>query len=306
MILTGTFGLILLLAPTASARTFTGSVAVTSVGTATSTYASVPASAQVAITETCDPAYGSPTFEYCGYFPLMTTVPASQACSTVISGSTWVGPVFDHTGAVGTKSLTATWTEWPSQLAGAKRACLYASGGIGDYLVAETTYAVPAPPPPVVTPTPTPPAAPTPAPAATVDYDCADFQYQQDAQAHLLPGDPYRLDGDRDGMACEDLPTRVTAVTPTLGIAEANSAARGHLKRRYASYRRGAARRVTCSRASLYTATCRVRWVYRGARYSGTVNVRAVDSENLSIRSSVRRAARASASSEQLVLVPRS
>jgi len=47
--------------------------------------------------------------------------------------------------------------------------------------------------------------APSSAMAGT-DYDCADFANQAEAQEYLLPGDPYRLDGDNDGVACEDLP----------------------------------------------------------------------------------------------------
>jgi micrococcal nuclease len=57
-----------------------------------------------------------------------------------------------------------------------------------------------------VTPTPTP----TPLlPACTQsDCDCADFQTQAEAQRVLnaFSGDPHRLDGDRDGVACESLP----------------------------------------------------------------------------------------------------
>jgi Excalibur calcium-binding domain len=45
-----------------------------------------------------------------------------------------------------------------------------------------------------------------PASAAAIDYDCADFATQEEAQEYLLPGDPYNLDGDNDGVACEDLP----------------------------------------------------------------------------------------------------
>ncbi|HKI86412.1 MAG TPA: excalibur calcium-binding domain-containing protein [Thermoanaerobaculia bacterium] len=41
---------------------------------------------------------------------------------------------------------------------------------------------------------------------AAADYDCGDFANQAEAQEYLLPGDPYRLDGDSDGIACEDLP----------------------------------------------------------------------------------------------------
>jgi hypothetical protein len=42
---------------------------------------------------------------------------------------------------------------------------------------------------------------------AAGDYDCADFATQEEAQEHLLPGDPYGLDADNDGIACEDLPS---------------------------------------------------------------------------------------------------
>ena len=36
--------------------------------------------------------------------------------------------------------------------------------------------------------------------------DCSDFRTQAEAQRWLLPGDPHRLDDDRDGVACERLP----------------------------------------------------------------------------------------------------
>ncbi len=45
-----------------------------------------------------------------------------------------------------------------------------------------------------------------PASAAAKDYDCADFANQAEAEEYLLPGDPYNLDADNDGIACEDLP----------------------------------------------------------------------------------------------------
>jgi len=37
-------------------------------------------------------------------------------------------------------------------------------------------------------------------------YDCTDFQTQEEAQLYLAPGDPYGLDEDGNGLACEDLP----------------------------------------------------------------------------------------------------
>jgi hypothetical protein len=46
----------------------------------------------------------------------------------------------------------------------------------------------------------------TPSNASALDYDCEDFASQEEAQEYLLPGDPYRLDADNDGVACEDLP----------------------------------------------------------------------------------------------------
>ncbi|MFI7401092.1 excalibur calcium-binding domain-containing protein [Streptomyces sp. NPDC049541] len=59
---------------------------------------------------------------------------------------------------------------------------------------------------------------------AQTDVDCHDFAFQEQAQAVLRanPSDPFRLDADHDGIACEDLPHRPspsptvtsTAVTP--------------------------------------------------------------------------------------------
>ena len=40
------------------------------------------------------------------------------------------------------------------------------------------------------------------------DMDCSDFSSQAEAQAFFEqagPGDPHRLDGDNDGVACEAL-----------------------------------------------------------------------------------------------------
>ncbi len=38
------------------------------------------------------------------------------------------------------------------------------------------------------------------------DYDCEDFETQEEAQFYLARGDPYRLDEDGNGVACETLP----------------------------------------------------------------------------------------------------
>ena len=51
-----------------------------------------------------------------------------------------------------------------------------------------------------------------PAHAQAQDYDCynGDFTYRDEAQAiyDADPSDPYRLDGDGDGIACDNLPQR--------------------------------------------------------------------------------------------------
>ncbi|WP_425440477.1 excalibur calcium-binding domain-containing protein [Prauserella shujinwangii] len=46
--------------------------------------------------------------------------------------------------------------------------------------------------------------------SAQDDYDCGDFTYQEEAQQVFdsVPGDPYRLDANGDGVACEDLPSK--------------------------------------------------------------------------------------------------
>jgi Excalibur calcium-binding domain len=47
---------------------------------------------------------------------------------------------------------------------------------------------------------------PPPPQATAVDFDCGDFRDQATAQEYLRSGDPYFLDVDGDGIACEGLP----------------------------------------------------------------------------------------------------
>ena len=70
-------------------------------------------------------------------------------------------------------------------------------------------------PPPTPTPTVTPTPTPTPpsleaacGSCAATDCNCSDFDTQAEAQACLDadPSDPFNLDGDNDGEACESLP----------------------------------------------------------------------------------------------------
>lgn len=57
-------------------------------------------------------------------------------------------------------------------------------------------------------------AIPSPPAARALDYNCSDFSTQAQAQEYLLPGDPYRLDADHDGIACEDLPCPCSSAQP--------------------------------------------------------------------------------------------
>lgn len=54
----------------------------------------------------------------------------------------------------------------------------------------------------------TPVRSQSPSKQPTQDYDCSDFATQAEAQRVLdaYPGDPFNLDRDRDGVACESLP----------------------------------------------------------------------------------------------------
>ena len=218
MILTGAFGLMLLLAPTASARTFAGWVAVTSVGTATSTYASVPASAQVAITADLRPGVRQPDVR------VLRVLPAHDDRSRepgVLDGHLGIdvgrAVFFDHTGAVGTKSLTATWTEW--RLAAGRReksgpVCMPPEGSATISSPRRPTRCLPlrlrSSPPPRH---PQPRRRPRLLPRWTTTARTSSTSRTR--RPDPLPGDPYRLDGDRDGMArAEDLPTRVTEGHP--------------------------------------------------------------------------------------------
>jgi hypothetical protein len=119
----------------------------------------------------------APTFEYCGYFAHVATVPGNQPCSA--SGAGWVGPVVS---TVGAETFSADWWEWPALQSGQKRACRYVnSGDLGDQLLAEVDYTVPAAPTPapVSVPTPSTPSVPGSVPTPTTgggvvrDYDCA-------------------------------------------------------------------------------------------------------------------------------------
>lgn len=106
---------------------------------------------------------------------------------------------------------------------------------------------------------------------AVADYDCADFATQEEAQEQLLPGDPYGLDADNDGIACEDLPSgggggggggSVEPAPPPPPPELSKAAARNAAKQRARQYASQSFRIETvafqgCSRRSDYRITCR-------------------------------------------------
>jgi len=106
-----------------------------------------------------------------------------------------------------------------------------------------------------------------------VDYDCSDFSTQEEAQEYLLPGDPYGLDGDNDGVACEDLPSgggggggggggsnepAPPPEPPKLSKGAAKRAARGAVRHFDAVHARVSGVEFNgCSRTSKYRIVCR-------------------------------------------------
>jgi hypothetical protein len=56
----------------------------------------------------------------------------------------------------------------------------------------------------------------------TGDVDCKNFQYQEEAQDVLdaTPGDPYHLDANKDGIACESLAHRPKQPSTTTSTAK--------------------------------------------------------------------------------------
>lgn len=129
-------------------------------------------------------------------------------------------------------------------------------------------------------------AAPLTASANSVDYDCSDFANQAEAEEYLLPGDPYNLDGDGDGIACEDLPCPCSSTPggsggggggesgepaappepPKLGKVAARRAARHKANRFARRHGVGAPTLKRCGRQSRYRVECR--FIARGRRSS--------------------------------------
>jgi hypothetical protein len=164
---------VVLAAPGSAHAYVTGSLAVTSV-TTTGPYSST-VSFDARVEHACpEPGpYGPP---YCGFFPLVTTVPAGSACTNATPR--WVGPISE---AIGPATYTQSFSEYQT---GTWTACLYAHEDGIYVLLASASYQVPGgpsgapitypgrPKPPVTPPPPVNPAPPTtPAPPAETEPD---------------------------------------------------------------------------------------------------------------------------------------
>jgi hypothetical protein len=114
----------------------------------------------------------------------------------------------------------------------------------------------------------------TPAsPVAPADKNFDDFRYQEEAQAQLQPGDPYRLDADHDGVACKDLPSRARY----LSYGEAAAIARHTLAHQYGRTWTGGRKRVVCYlRTSYRTVGCRATWIRGDIGYRANVAVQKI------------------------------
>ena len=226
----------------------------------------------------------------CDWYPYATSGPPGEACDPDTANRIVLYVGTSRTD-VGTQTATRSFPAPPGPI----KICLHLSQADGRIVtVAEAIY--------------TPPPRPSPTIPATAviggDRNCPDFRYQEDAQVFLLPGDPHRLDADRDGIACEELPRRsrlgapvspgvpVTSTTPTaaLSVREAQGVVRSALRRRYGRrFTRGRGYRRACSRQSLLRARCRVSWRYGSSSYRGTVSVVATGNDRVRYSIRVRR-----------------
>jgi hypothetical protein len=247
----------------------------------------------VTAARTCAPA------EYCGYFAVIDELEGDVACPSARGGSDarvwWVGDVQD-TGP-STESATQQPYSWSATATGAVRLCLYVYANSIYHVLGGVTVVPGGTPPaaasgqavvpgPATPATPSVPSAPTPAvpaptPPSAPEASCDDYEYRQDAQ-DALDGDPSlqkALDANGDGVACGQLPRRISRVA-TLGKAEAARFAAVALRRSYGgrfTSRTGWA--ISCGRLSRVRVRCAVRWRHAGT-WRGTVTVVGVIRDN--------------------------
>jgi hypothetical protein len=273
-----TLGLAWAAAPAGAAQV-SGSLAVT--GT-TATTVSFTVTAQ----RTCG------TGEQCDYYADLLELDGAGSCPAAFPGdekNIWNGDV-QNTGPT-TESGTISPAPWLSgQGSATSQLCLYVYADSAYYYVGGTTITRPPPAAGPGTPGPsttTPGSTTTPKPPGSsggstpVKVSCAGYTYQQDAQKALRanPSLAARLDGNHNGVACQDLPKRKTYVK-TLGKVASATAARAALRHAYGtSFARGTGYHARCVRRSRIRVRCAVAWRNQGT-WSGYVDVVGVIRKN--------------------------
>jgi hypothetical protein len=225
------------------------------------------------------------TDEQCDYFSELDQVDGDGTCPAAHPADpwiTWTGNV-QNTGPA-TETATITPRGWGANAtAGTSRLCLYTYADLSYYLVAGTTVTQPPPPPGGGggggggTPgAPGAPGSPTPPGGSPSTLSCDHYTYRQSAQKAL---DAARLDRNGDGVACPDLPLRLTTVR-TVGTAAAATATATALRHAYGTaFARRAGYKARCARRSRTRMLCTVSWRYKGT-YKGTVEVVGVIRKN--------------------------
>ncbi|MPZ27558.1 MAG: hypothetical protein GEV12_14410 [Micromonosporaceae bacterium] len=128
----------------------------------------------------------------------------------IVNGTVSKSDACDGTGLTETSGTITFATGDAGLVTGA--GVVYDSGRPGHVLVSNLTIGgepVLFQAPPAPDPDPTKPADPPADPPAGDDLNCDDFATQEEAQAELDadPSDPSGLDRDKDGIACETLPS---------------------------------------------------------------------------------------------------
>lgn len=118
----------------AAASSFSGTLAISSVGSPSSANGLVLVSAQASVTPQCDQAD-------CGWQPAVETVAPEQACAAGSGTPVWTGTTY-ASGAP--QSFSPSWRELPASAPVTRRACLFANSSDAETLIAQALYTVPA------------------------------------------------------------------------------------------------------------------------------------------------------------------
>lgn len=117
----------------AAASSFSGTLAISSVGRPSSANGLAQVSAQASVTPQCDQAD-------CGWQAAVETVAPEQGCAAGQGTPVWTGTAYAD-GAP--QSFAPSWRELPAGVSFTRRACLFAKGGGAETLVAQALYTVP-------------------------------------------------------------------------------------------------------------------------------------------------------------------